>query len=50
MIADIFGCSHVKETECGIKEAVEKNRINKNRYNSYCLIYEDLKRKDDKKW
>lgn len=45
------GCSHVKEENCGIKDAVEKNIISENRYNRYVKIYEDLKYKEEhKKW
>ena len=45
------GCSHIKEENCGIKIALEKGRISKNRYDRYVKIYEDLKYKEEhKKW
>ena len=45
------GCSHIKEEKCGIKTAVENNKISKNRYDRYVKIYEDLKYKEEhKKW
>lgn len=37
------GCTHIKETECGIKKAVEEGRIDKSRYERFCKIYEELK-------
>lgn len=44
------GCSHIKEQECGIKQAVEQGNINKQRYQNYSKIYQDLKEKEDHKW
>ncbi len=42
------GCSHIKETKCGVKDAVEKNKISKGRYERYCALYQKLK--EEKKW
>ena len=39
------GCSHIKEQECGIKQAVEKGDISKQRYQNSSKIYQDLKEK-----
>jgi ribosome biogenesis GTPase len=39
------GCSHVTEPVCGVKKAVEEGRIDKMRYENYCLFYEELKKK-----
>jgi ribosome biogenesis GTPase len=47
---EFVGCTHVKEQNCGIKMAVEKNEISKERYNRYCQIYEELKEKEKHKW
>lgn len=38
-------CSHIKEEKCGIKEGIEEGKISKERYERYCKIYEELKRK-----
>lgn len=35
-------CMHIKENICGIKEAVEKDKINKDRYERYKIIYQEL--------
>ena len=47
---EFVGCSHVKEKECGIKEAIEEGKVSVNRYNRYCKIYNDLKEKEKRKW
>lgn len=45
------GCTHVKEEECGIKEAVKEQKISQERYERFCKIYEELKNKEErKKW
>lgn len=45
-----IGCSHVKEDKCGIKEAIEQGEISKERYQSYCKIYQEIKQKEEKRW
>lgn len=47
---EFIGCTHIKEQECGIKKAIEENRISKERYERYCKIYEELKEKEKYKW
>ena len=42
------GCSHTKEPDCGVKEAVEKGLISGLRYKNYCLLYQELK--DEARW
>lgn len=37
------GCSHIKEPDCGIKEALEIGKISKVRYDNYVLLYEEVK-------
>lgn len=37
------GCAHVHEPDCSVKEAVECHQISKDRYDSYCYLYEELK-------
>ncbi|MCK5454398.1 MAG: ribosome small subunit-dependent GTPase A [Calditrichia bacterium] len=36
-------CMHLKEPGCAVKEAVNKNRISKERYKNYQNIYDDLR-------
>ena len=36
-------CSHIKEENCGIKKALEENKIARERYERYCKIYENMK-------
>ena len=36
------GCSHMHEPDCAVIAAVERGEIHAERYESYCLIYEDL--------
>lgn len=33
------GCSHVKEKECGVKDALKQGLISKERYDNYCKLY-----------
>lgn len=44
------GCTHIKEDECGIKYAVEKGKINRQRYERFCKIYNELKEKEARQW
>lgn len=44
------GCTHIKEEECGIKYALEAGKINEQRYNRFCKIYNELKEKEARKW
>ena len=39
------GCNHIGERECGIKQAVEEEKIARSRYENYCLFFEELKDK-----
>lgn len=47
---EFVGCGHIKEDNCGIKNAVDKNEIDKGRYERYCKIYEQIKEKEEHKW
>lgn len=42
------GCAHISEPDCGVKRALEEGRINRQRYENYTLLYEELKNR--KKW
>lgn len=44
------GCTHIKENECGIKEAYKDGKISESRYNNYIKIYNDLKDREEHKW
>ena len=39
-----IGCSHITEPDCGVKQALEDNKISRERYDNYRLIYEELKK------
>ena len=47
---EFVGCTHIKEKICGIKEAVENGKITQDRYDRYCIIYEELKKKKKNRW
>jgi ribosome biogenesis GTPase len=38
-----IGCSHINEPDCGVKMALEQGQISRERYDNYCLIYEEMK-------
>jgi ribosome biogenesis GTPase len=38
-----IGCSHISEPDCGVKKALDEGKINRSRYDNYCLIYEEMK-------
>lgn len=43
------GCMHLSEPDCGVKEALAEGKISKERYDSYQVIYEEVKNRK-KKW
>ena len=48
---EFVGCTHLKEANCGIKDAIRNGEISKSRYERFCKIYEELKLKEErKKW
>lgn len=47
---EFIGCSHIKEECCNIKKAVETGKISKSRYENYFKIYEELRKKELRKW
>ncbi len=47
---EFIGCTHIKEENCGIKEAVKNGEISEERYERYCTIYEELKDKEKNRW
>ena len=48
---EFIGCTHIKEENCGIKQAIKTGKISQERYDRYCKIYEELKKSEErKKW
>lgn len=47
---EFVGCTHIKEENCGIKQAVRDGKITKDRYNRFCTIYNELKEKEERRW
>lgn len=47
---EFVGCTHIKEENCGIKEALKNGKINIKRYESYCKLYNELKERELHKW
>lgn len=37
------GCVHLNEPGCAVKDALKKGEFSRERYESYCLIYQELK-------
>lgn len=38
-----YGCSHISEPDCGVKQALDAGKIHVKRYENYCQLYEELK-------
>lgn len=47
---EFVGCTHIKEENCGIKQALQQGKIDNGRYERFCTIYEELKEKERYKW
>ena len=47
---EFVGCTHIKEENCGVKKGLQENKINQDRYNRFCYIYQELKDKEARKW
>ena len=47
---EFVGCTHIKEENCGIKNALQQGKIDSSRYDRFCKIYEELKQKDKYKY
>ena len=47
---EFVGCTHQKEENCGIKDAVKVGKISEERYQRFIKIYKELKEKEEHKW
>lgn len=47
---EFVGCTHIKEENCGIKNAMIKGEIAIERYERFCKIYNELKEKEARRW
>lgn len=47
---EYVGCRHIKEENCGIKNALQRNEISESRYQNFIKIYEELKDREEHKW
>lgn len=47
---EYIGCTHIKEENCGIKQAIEQKKIDIGRYDRFCKIYNELKEIDKGKY
>lgn len=47
---EFVGCTHIKEENCGIKQAIKQGKIDKSRYERFCKIYNELKERDRYKY
>lgn len=47
---EFVGCTHIKEENCGIKQAMKEGKIDTARYERFCKIYNELKEMEERKW
>lgn len=47
---EFVGCTHIKEENCGIKQALDQGKVDIGRYERFCKIYQELKEKDRYKY
>ena len=47
---EFVGCTHIKEQNCGIKNAINEGKIDETRYDRFCKIYKELKEKNKYKY
>ena len=41
-----LGCNHINEPGCGVKAALDAEKISRSRYDNYCLLFNELKAAD----
>lgn len=42
-----YGCSHISEPDCGVKEGVEQGAIHRHRYESYVALYQEIRKSNE---
>lgn len=47
---EFVGCTHIKEENCGIKQAIKQGKIDEARYERFCKIYNELREIDRYKY
>ena len=47
---EFASCNHIKEENCGIKQAIEEGKITQERYERYCKIWNELKEKEENQY
>ncbi len=47
---EFLDCVHINERNCGIKQALLENKINKDRYDRYLKLYNEISNKEVKKY
>ncbi len=47
---EFVSCLHLQEKNCGVINAVNQNKISKQRYENFVKIYNDLKNEEEHKW
>ena len=47
---EFVGCTHIKEENCGVQNAIKSGIISTERYKRYIKIYSDLKEREEHKW
>ncbi len=47
---EFVGCTHIKEENCGIKQAIQQGKVDIGRYERFCKIYGELKERDKYKY
>lgn len=45
-----IGCAHVNEPDCAVRQALEENKITRERYESYVQMYTELKEAEKRKY
>lgn len=43
-------CNHINEPACGVKKAKADGLISESRYDNYLMLFEDVKKRREKKW
>lgn len=44
------GCVHINEPGCAVKEALQTEHISRERYESYCTLFQDLQKREKRRY